>query len=64
MTAFPIQNPEQAVRGGTQLFSNLGTAELVEEAIRRGRGGDVARRRPGRRDGQAHRPLGQGQVHR
>jgi phosphoenolpyruvate carboxykinase (ATP) len=38
MTAFPIQNPEQAVRDGTQLFSNLGTAELVEMAIQHGEG--------------------------
>jgi phosphoenolpyruvate carboxykinase (ATP) len=38
MTAFPIQSPEQAVKDGTQFYCNLGTADLVEEAIRRGEG--------------------------
>lgn len=38
MMSFPNHNPEQAIEGGTQLFSNLGTAELVEKAIQRGEG--------------------------
>ena len=38
MTAFPIQNPDHAVKDGTQLHRNLGTAELVEKAIQRGEG--------------------------
>ncbi|NML10232.1 phosphoenolpyruvate carboxykinase [Sphingobium sp. AR-3-1] len=38
MTAFPIQSPELAVKDGTQLHRNLGTAELVEKAIQNGEG--------------------------
>ena len=38
MTVFPIQSPEQAVKDGTQLHRNLGTAELGGKAIRRGEG--------------------------
>ena len=43
---------------------NLPTAELYEDAIRRGRGPGRRRRAARRPDRQAHRPLARGQVHR
>jgi phosphoenolpyruvate carboxykinase (ATP) len=60
--AFGLAN--QGISTPAKLYWNLGHSALVEEAVKRGEGVLAKDGPAGGRDRAAHRPLGQGQVHR